>query len=176
MEIAGRSKLSLVKWINSQNINSKFIIINFLSSWISRIHKICCTNSVITLAITLKCSHNTLHCWIPKNLSPKTSDFYKNKISSKIASDKCKRRTVSWLQPWNTWKRNSKGTEREGIQKNDFLSNPNINAHLKTVTSPTGQKLHSKTTWRGNTEKISPEAKRLKIKALKSDAIFLIYL
>jgi hypothetical protein len=31
-EIAGGSKLSFGKWINSKKINSKFIIINFLSS------------------------------------------------------------------------------------------------------------------------------------------------
>ena len=151
-EIAGRSKLSLGKRINSQKISSKFIIINFLSSWISRIHKICCTNSAITLATTPICSHNTPHCWIPKKLSPKTSGFYKKKISSKLASDKCKRRTVSWFQRWNTWKRNSKGTKREGIQKNDFLSNPSTNAPQKIVTSTTDQKLHSKTIWRESTE------------------------
>ncbi len=72
--------------------------------------------------------------------------------------------------------KNWKDTESEGIQKKDSLSNRSTNAILKNAKKLTGQKPRSRTTLRGNTERTSLKIKKLRIKALKNDAIFFVFM
>lgn len=153
MKIPTKATKRVAMRIKSVSLNSKFIIINFLSPWISKIHQICCTNLTTTLATTQTCSQTIRPSLIRNKLSPKTSDSLKKKTSSRIASAKSKRETPSLSQQWKSWKRNWKGTEREGIQKKDFLSNQNTNAISKNAKNPIGPKLHLRTTWKESTEK-----------------------
>ena len=160
---------------SSLELKNQLLIYNhkFLSSWISKIHQICCRNSTIAPTITRICYLSTLPYRIHNKFLPKTSDCSKNKTSFRFESDKSKRKTLSFFRPSKPWMTNWKGTENEGIPKKDFLLSPSTNAILKNAKELTGQKPPLRTTSRGNTERTCPKTRKLRIKALKNDAIFL---